>query len=528
MDTSTITDISGYGASVTRTGSEQKAVPVAYGASYSQKLDSTHTLTITNAPIYRAGQELNSFSIVASVYPIKKTGTVANQQIIGNNGKTDGLYINGTTIYFATGYVGQGTAVCSYNVLEYKKLDIVAIHTPKKNSLYINGVAVDEVDITAAQTAAAFDVPDNNLYMGATTGAQAFAVNNLALYPRVLAPEDIAALYAYNNQRPTSSIPKMFGGTEIDLTDRHPFLNASWLVEDDWNAASKTNVSVVDDVLNAETDTNDLTIAGVWADSVDLYNGLQPITIDSVVLYWNGVGELVEASIDGSTWVTATKGVPLSNIPVGFDPTGHALFIRVTFTAGLDEAFIDELYAKGFNTNTAIIKNRTITYTSPLAVFGPLAPALLKDDNGVRITNPGSITIGPDTISSSPQDVYTVEVWAKSTSSTSPTLSSNLTTGTTVYTNGVSGLTWAENEWRLLHFVSSTPFTGNFVFTGNVQLSHFAIYPVQLTQAQTLLVLGNYLGRNKVSYDGSGVIPLQESATAANVYAHDWDPQAAQ
>jgi hypothetical protein len=324
--------------------------------------------------------------------------SVGPVQILSNQYRYDGLSIDGTKISFSTRYKNTGEAKATYDMQVAQKVDIVGVHTDAKNSLYVNGVLVAEVDITPAQQADTYDAPDANLYSGRGMSSQTLLVNNLATFSRALQTEEVAALWRSNNRRPEGSIPKMYGGEDVLVSTavRPLFLDTGWYTDEDWNAASLTGVAVEDGQLNA-TMSGGLTKQGYWIDSVDLYTGETPVAVNSVNLWWNGINETVEASIDGTTWAAVVKGQNLSIIPTGFDPTNKALYIRVSFPAGKTEAYVDSLEVNGYSSSTAMSNNRLLTYTNPAVVFDEQTPALLRDDWGVRLSGTGSIRVSPDT-----------------------------------------------------------------------------------------------------------------------------------
>jgi hypothetical protein len=240
-------------------------------------------------------------------------------------------------------------------------------------------------------------------------------------------------------------------------------------------------------------------------------------------MFWYGYGETVEASVDGTTWVAVKKGENLSNIPTGFDPTNKALYIRVTFAAGLTEAYVDSLQVNGYTAASVVVNGRTLTYTNPAVVFDEHLPFQLRDDWGVRLTG-GTITITPDAVSEVPSPVQTVEIWMKRTTEDAVVISGNVSgAATTKYFNGIAGNVYDTGEWTVRHFVSAAGITGNITITGNAIIGKVAIYPTALSAAEVAQVVAQYTGVYKTTQDGSSPITIAEPASSTTVYSHDWE-----
>lgn len=446
------------------------------------------------------------------------------QQILSSLDRYDGLTIDGTEISFSTKYVKTGEAKCTYDMQVLQKAEIVGVHTSAKNSLYVNGVAVAEVDITPEQQLDAYDSPNSNLYTGKSASSQGVLVNNLITYPRALHTEEITAIYNANNRRATGNVPKMFDGEDILIgsTVRPAFLSTGWSSDEDWNNASKDLVAVEGGQLVPQMQ-NGVSLAGTWTDSIDLYTGDTPVNIDSMNLFWYGSGETVEASIDGENWVVVNKGENLSIIPQGFDPTNKALYIKVSFAAGLTDSYVDSMRVRGYTSSTALSNGRVVSYSNPAVVMDEYAPAILRDDWGVTLGPGGTVVIGADT-SENPSNPLTVEVWFKTNSGSIAV--SPAGTGTT-YINGGAYDTPRVGEWTVMHSVHTTPLTGTLSIAGDVVVGKVVYYSAALTATQVAAIVANYTGVNTVTYDGTGSLTITEPASSATVYAHDWAISAA-
>lgn len=479
----------------------------------------------------------------------------SDQQILSNQGLYDGLSINGTVVSFSTSYLSLPEAKCSYDVGEYKKIDVVGTHTETKNSLYINGELVAEIDISAEQAVGTYASPNSNLYSGQTASAQQFLGNNFASFPTALNTEQVKAMYDANNTVALGDIPAMFGGTTLPISERDRFLDVVWQYDDDWLDADYEFCAVEQDQLTAMMN-NGVTLEGVWQDSVDLYFGDTPLTIDSINMSWDGKGEMVHVSVDGgNTWADATNGSNLSIIPTGFDPSNKSLLIKITFMAGLTEAFLNNLRVKGFLSNTQTIQNRTITYNNPVSTNSELK---IFDFNskGVTRLSGGSLIIGADT-SGSPQDVRTVEIWFKVNSLPqedvvlldgrnqvgAPIVALNYaSTGNQTavnasrYLDGVSLGTGSAslpniNQWYCMHIILISNQTNQFYinrrYTGSgsadINIGRIALYPTALTNDEVSQTIACYTGIPVIRQDDSSAVALSEPVASSIFYAHDWE-----
>ena len=523
-ETSIFKDYSGYGNNITFSGTlSSKGISLSRYAQYSQLVNSTKYITFPQS-VYIAGRERQDFSLVASVF-LPDTGTTGNQQILSNNGRSDGLYINGNIVNFATAYSSTGTATCSYQIPENKKVDVIGVHTLTKNYLYVDGMLVDSIDITSDQQADNYATTDGNLYAGKLS-TQNLLINTVAIYPRALRNDEILSIYAGNNFVSATEPIYPYGGEKIDVTagSRPPYLNAKWDTSEAWNSATLQAVFVdSDNYLKPEMLDDNTSMAGVWTDTVNIYNGDVPTAINAVYLWWDGLNVSVDTSIDdGTTWVAATRGTNLTNITTGFDPTGKVLQIRATFTAGVTEAYIGNLQAVGYLTNTAQQPSgRIITYTNPVTTLPDQQPMQLREDWGAKMLG-GTLTIGTDTTSDTPMTVQTVEVWIKQLGSSAPTYSTNIGTLPSIYTNGIAGMNLRRGEWNVLHFTSPTNIAGNLTFTGNVQVGRVVIYGPMLSSTDISTIVTNYTGRYLPTRAHDGVVNVIEPANSANIYAHDW------
>lgn len=518
-DTTPLQDYSGYARVATVVGTETHGIPLLSGAAYSQRF-STGNYGRFAAPVYLAGRENQSFSLTAIVYPIINLGT-GDQQIVSHGGKYDGLVLNGTTISFSTAYTSSGFAKCSYDMGIVQKAEVVGVHTQNKNSLYVNGVLVDEVDITEAQQSDSYSITDELFYSGITTSSQKVLVNAVGFYSRALNNEEVSDLHRQNSRRVIGSASKMYDGEDISFSTaaRGAFINMSWNRAVDWETDSMNNTVVDGDDLVAMM-KDGLTLAGTWTDSIDLYTADTPVPINSLNMTWESENAVVEVSLDNTTWTPVVNGRNVSIITVGFDPTDQNLSVRVSFPAGVQEGYISNLEARAFNSSISNQDNRAITYQGPVATLKEQDIDYLRDDWGSRISSGSTIVIGPDT-SGTPNVARTVEVWLKPDADTSAVTFGMPITST--YQNGILANTnLLGGQWTLVHYVLTSNVTGAITLNLPGLVGKVSIYNTALTAAKILSISSSYFGVPVLSQTMTGTFSMSEPADAALIYAYDW------
>lgn len=523
LDTaSPFADESGYGTNATLTGTSTKGLATSRYAAYSTVVNSTNYITFPQS-VYISGKERQKFTLMASVF-LPDTGGTGDQQILSNLSRSDGLYINGNTVYFATAYASNGFAITSYQIPLNKKVDVAGVYTYTQNLLYVDGVLVDSIDITAAQQADVFATTDGNLYAG-RLNAENLLINTVAIYAKALTGDEIANIYDDNNYLSVTDPVYSNSGETVPVSAdaRTAFINQTFDSLDEWNGGVLTAAFVdADNYLRPEM-IGTQTMAGTWVDTLNIYAKGVASAINSIWLWWDGKNVTVDTSVDGgTTWVTATRGVNLSNVAPGFDPTDKVLMVRVTFTGNVTDAYIGNLRIVGFLSSTSQQPNgRVITYTAPVTTLPEQTPAQMREDWGAKAQG-GTISIGTDTTSDTAMTVQTVELWVKQLTATAPTFSTNLTTSTTRYTNGIVSSTIRRGEWNVIHFTKSSGITGAITISGQVQVGRVALYSTQLSATQIANEVTNYTGRMVATRAAGGPVSIVEPVTSANIYAHDW------
>lgn len=519
-DTSPLQDYSGYNRTATITGSPVSHLPLMKGATYAPVFTNTVTAAYAS-PVFKQGYEEDSFTLGVWVRPIPP---YSEQQVLGNPSNMDGITINGLTVNFVVKYATAPESRCSFTLQSAKAVSVFAVHTQEKNSLYVDGSLVAEVDITEAQQADTFATTGSNLVTGANAGTQKVAVNGVSIFSKALDAETIFRLHTTGRAVPSGEdVVENYVGDFIPVSMGYaePHVVEVYDTDEDWNTGVMTDVSVSENLLVPQFEDG-ISVEGWWYTSLQLdISG--DTTIYGVSLNYDGQGVTVETSIDGTTWVTAAKGGNVSNVPPGFTTIDKLLEVRVHFPGGIAD---DPAYLKSLTlglvptgTTTATI-GRTVTYNNA-SPRGSYPPIEMNDDWGVDIPAGGSVVIGADTLEASP--ARTIGVWIKRTGA-NPTLSA---TGTN-YQNGAAGTaTFVADQWTLYHVVASADITGSITINGPAKVGAIEIYETALTAGDISNIYAAYFGNNQVKVTDTSTITVSEPATAASIYAADWSITAA-
>jgi hypothetical protein len=241
-------------------------------------------------------------------------------------------------------------------------------------------------------------------------------------------------------------------------------------------------------------------------------------------LTWQGQNVTVETSVDNVTWTAATKGVKVSTVPTGFDPTDKILYIRASFAGGVidDPAYFDELIITTYVANTLPpVDGRSVTLTN--ASMEHNEDIMDYDHNwGAELVN-GTITIAaPGAGSFAPK---TIEIWAKKLGAASFT--DNITGTTASYTNGTTLQAYQNDEWQLRTYVISGGFSGAITFTGTGQIGSVVLYPYAKTAAEVLESYRAYVGRPVQTLPTQGAISMVQLTAQIEAYEFDWEMESA-
>lgn len=520
-DSAPFQDYSGYDAAgVMDTGSPTTAAALVAGADYSAVFSNSVDAKFDSA-VYKQGYEHLPFSLEVSFRVIDETGTTSEQKVLSSSANYDGITVDGTIIKFSTKYLTAGECAVEYDIQTKRNVHVVGVHTRDKNQLFVDGTLVGETTITEAQKIDSFVAGDGKLWLGTSASTQKIAVNGISIYATGLS-DDIVKNH-FNAARRTTlneTVAPTFGGIRypMSLNMADTFVRALWQDDSDWKIGTLNNVSLVDTQIVPQLVAG-VSVAGNWQVALPLdQSGLTDVY--GLSMDWTGVNVIVEASLDGTTWETAVKGQKMALIPDGFDPTNKDLFIRASFAGGItdDPGFLDNLFVVGFTTGIQPnIGGRDTTFTDPASPMNDYQPIELRDDWGVKLDG-GSVEISADS-SPDPLAVYTMNIWLKKLTSTSPTIS---LTGTTDYKNGVAGGTMNEGEWVMWTMTKATELTGDITISGDVQIGQIEFFDHQLSAQEVADLYSAYTGVVAVQANESDSVTVTNPNPSTRIYDYTW------
>lgn len=518
-DTTPFQDYSGYNRNATASATPVRYLPLVRGTTFSQYFSSTVVGTFAS-PVFAQGQELNSFTLEAWLFPSIMAADY--QQLLGNLNQMDGLVIFSTAVHFVTKYADGSEARVSYELGDQRRAYVVAVHTSEKNALYVDGELVDEIAITDAQRASQYSSAATDLTSGTTASAQRTALGGIGIYDYALTGNTIAQHYEAGLME--DDAVTQFNGDIIPLSieTADVFLDQSWNDEDDWYEGRTINVKYANDRLTPQFSGN-VSMPGQWLTVVPIYVA-NTTSAYGMMFTWEGTGVTVEASNNGVGWETVVNGRRSTQMAVGTDPTGKQTQLRVTFAGGItnDTSYIKNLRVVCFRTNTTQqVAGRTVTYTNALPQY-PRYPTEYRSDWGAWLqTATHTLTLSDDVVDATP--IRSLGIWIKKTTSTNPVIS----VSGTQYINGVqSAATLVNGHWTLMHIVLAADHTGPVTITGPAQVGQIGVYSTALSAQDIADIAAAYFGNNVTRVTDASVVGVAESTNAAQIYAHDWTIQA--
>lgn len=504
-------DYSGYGRNAIVPAAAGMHLPLVAGLSHATVFNNTNQGQFP-APVFQQGHEGQPFTLEATVMPIERASGLTEsdgpQQVIGHSGRMDGIVIDGTLISFIESYTDT-EVVISHRLQELHLVRISAVHTREKNSLYVNGQLVGEVDIPEDVRGKQYVASDGFLYSGASGSTKELAVNSVAVYGHALSAWSIEENYRAHLAPEPDGLVGALGGRRFavskETTER--FLTRVWA--NDWTTGSLlVQAASESGVLYPETEDG-LVVGGEWYNTFEL-DSASTSSIYGVNVDWIGDGVDIEASLDGESWVPVERGLKVSLIADGFDPTETVMHIRAVFEIGHASAYLERLEVNGYTSNSFFI-GETLIEMNGVSPRNGLPPASFSDAAGVWMD--GSIVV-TDT-SNTPDDIETVEVWFKGQT---PIMTNMLTTDEFVNGDG----TFAAGEWQIHHFVVSGGVGNTFTVSGTGQVGQIAVYGYAFTQADARRTVDSYFSaKTETIVDNSSII-VGTSADGAIVYGHDW------
>jgi len=519
-DTAPFQDYSGYNPNgVMNAGTPTTSVALCAGTAFSQVFSNSNNAKFDSS-VYVPGYESQPFSLEVSFRVINE-GAGAAQKVLSSSSNYDGITVSGTVITFSTKYVTNGTAAVSYDIQSKRNVHVVGVHTRDKNQLYVDGELVGEIAITDLQKADTYVTGDGKLYMGVCTGSQQIAANGVAIYGVGLSDSQIKN--HFNAARRTTVIETVaptFAGVRYPLSANLGDLFARYLLttESDWKLGTLTNATIMNNQIVPQLAAG-VSVAGNWQIGLPL-DASQKTNVNGVSMTWAGSGVTVQASLDGSTWETAVQGKKLALITSGFNPTDDVLFIKASFAGGItdDPSYLDNLYILGFTTGVMpTIGGRVITLTDPASPMSDYQPIELRDDWGLLLTG-GTVSISDDT-TTDPVAMYSMNVWLKKTTSTTPTFS---VTGATAYKNGAAGGTLNQGEWAMYTLTKSTALTAPITISGSAQIGQIELFDHQLSAQEVADLYAASVGVLKTTAADSDGITITNPNPSTKLYDYTW------
>lgn len=518
-DTAPFQDYSGYNAAgVMDTGSPTTAAALVAGAAYSSVFSNSVDAKFDSA-VYKQGYELLPFSLEVSFRVIDETAG-GEQKVLSSSANYDGITVDGTVIKFSTMYLVEDPCEVTYDIQTKRNVHVIGVHTRDKNQLFVDGELVGETTITDAQKADSFVAGDGKLWMGTSAAAQKIAVNGVAIYATGLSDSIIKE--HFNAARRTTlvtTVAPTFSGVRypMSLNLADTFVRMLWQDDSDWKIGTLNDVTLVDTQIVPQLAAG-VSVPGDWQVGVPLdQSGLT--SVYGLALHWDGYGVVIEASLDGSTWETAERGKKLALIPDGFDPTDEDLFIKASFIGGItdDPSYLDNLFVIGFTTGAMPnIGGRDTTFTDPASPMNDYQPIEQRDDWGVTL-NGGSVVISADS-SPDPQAMYSMNIWMKKLTATTPTISE---TGT-AYKNGVAGGTLNQGEWVMYTLTSATEMTGDITISGDVQIGQVELFDHQLSAQEVADLYAASTGVVKAVVSDSDAVGVTNPNPSTRIYDYTW------
>lgn len=524
-DTSPYADYSGY-ERIATCASTNYGTSLAKGCSRSLIVNNTNKLTVA-APVFKQNKEYMPWSVGVFIRPVV-SGPEVEQQIFGNDGAMDGLVIEGTVVSFVTKYTNTGEARASFDLIDLQKAAAYGVHTLHKNSLYINGELVDEVETTPAQRLDTYVASGNTLTSGASAGSNSLMLNALNIYDFELDDEDIIKHYAHSEDTlGAEDVAIDYRGALLEFAPDGqliPFYTVEYSSDEEWGLGRRENMVLNDGTLYPSV-SQGISQPGTWTTVLPL--GISPTSIYAANLLWEGTGATVNTSRDGLIWEPAVKGRALITVPRGTAGGGQFLFIRVSFPGGVagDLSSFDNMVFSLYNTGTIPSFSGREVILDKVSPEGDYDVIDFHENWGAEL-EAGTITIKA-AVGDTGVTARTVEVWANKGIGT--TFTDNLEDGASLvakYSNGGTFKAYAVGEWQLRHYVLDSP-AGDIVFSGTGQIGHVVLYPSVLTPAVIKEIYDSYTGKPKIYLDLDETFDIHEFAGMVDIYQYDWSIESA-
>ncbi|UVK60893.1 hypothetical protein SEA_JIMJAM_47 [Streptomyces phage JimJam] len=516
-------------------------------------LQNTNQLQMDD-PVFNKGYESRQFSLEAWVKPLAITGEVS---IMSHNSNYDGLTITQNRIYFRTKYLTAPASEVSYKYDTAKSFHVVGVHTDGKNSLYIDGQLVAEIDMTDEQNADAYNFVSSDLIAGQSSTSSTIALDAPAIYAFALSGETVAKHYSNGVAVDTSeAIAGYNDASHWNFADSARNIGVSKLWDTtEWSDGAMTDIVIANDIIvpsYTQTETEEVvdglivpvyentSLPGVWIGSMELGMTIAGIT-DAVIRYKGEGSFTIDCSIDGgSTWQAVTNANSFSLTET------DSIAVRVTFSGGIvdDQSYVDWIQIVGY-ADKAFLGTRsdraaTLSGTAVMAreFYEPIEYA---DDNGIKILT-GNIAVAIDGSYSGEEEpgdlnINGIDMWIKPVAGNIITAGSASISrsGNTIVFSGFSSVTvngvsvtsgstvFTSDSWYHIGGVFTTP--GNYALTigvANAQIAQASAIYGDISLAGLQQMYSAYLGLPGLSIDDSTIIGITTPDPEALLYAHVW------
>ncbi|AXH67242.1 hypothetical protein SEA_WOFFORD_46 [Streptomyces phage Wofford] len=506
-------------------------------------------------PVFNKGYEARQWSLEAWIKPLSINGEIS---IMSHSGNYDGLTITPTTINFRTKYLTAPASEINYIYNSTKAFHVVGVHTNGKNSLYVDGNLVAEIDITDEQEIDAYNFLTSDLIAGESVSTSKIAIDSPAVYAFALPADTIKKHYDCGvDVESSDAIAGFNDASHWNFSDesRNIAVTKLWDTEEEWPDGVIDNVVIANDFIvpsYEQTETEEVvdglivpiytntSIPGTWIGSVPL--GMTLAGISDAIIRYRGEGSFtIECSTDnGTTWQD------VDNAPsFDLDET-DSIGIKVSFTGGIvdDQSYVDYVQVIGYedkNINGTRSDRAAVLNGTGISSIKTYQPIEYADDNGLLILS-GDISVGIDSSYDGEEepgdlDINGIDMWVKPVAGNIISAGANSISrvGNTITFSGYSDVTvngvsvasgatvFVNDSWYHIGGVFSTP--GNYpitIGTANARIGPASAIYGDISLAGLQQIYASYLGLPGLTVDDESVIGITTPADEALLYAHVW------
>lgn len=490
--------------------------PIVAGGRGGVISSNAHNLLIPPPYNYRLGREKQAFSLEIW-FRLHNPSPIS----IFEHPSGDGLSWDGSHIVFTQMYDGEVQSKISYKLFDWRKVHhLVLVRTPEKNSLYINGFIVSEVDTPDLPYSSNVDY--SGMYLGRGAGTITFEYP--AVYDHALTAFNVLLHYEQGRKvEPVDSIIGNYGGSAIEFVD--DLASIIFEFDSDWTQG-QYEIPPINDEVYLNTNWK---IGFVLTDPTDGVLGGSKIE-------WTAVGNIViEVSTDAEqTWKPCRNGKTIPGIAYQTPAIDFPVTIRVRPGTG---GFLESLSIKVYD-------DKNIISTGGIAQTVIVDPAHLSssyyhpiddsDQMGLHLEG-GRIQIEPT------NPIESVELWVKLNDITKPTTIFSRG-GTTLFWDGtrfiqgaglftymntvpLSDQTLLVGEWYQIVInsaASSTPFLVNAPSSGDFNLGFVGMYNTALTDGSLVSLYNDYYGKSSLRISSNANLSVKDAEISVRLSTHDW------